>query len=98
MMPSRRELGDQRADLAGALRVEAVGRLVEDEQLARLQQGGGDAEPLPHAEGVGAVPLAGRGAQPDPVQRRVDPRPGRCAGRPSRSAASSRARLARPDR
>ena len=63
---------DQRAHLAGALRVEAVGRLVEDEQVAGCEQRRGDGEPLPHAERVGAVALPGRGQQAHPVERRVD--------------------------
>ena len=62
------------------------------------EQGGGDGQPLPHAERVGAVALAGGGEQADPVQRGVDPRAARCAGSAVRSAASSRRRLARPDR
>ena len=33
--PVGRDLPDERADLAGALRVEAVGRLVQDDQVAR---------------------------------------------------------------
>src|SRR5215472_7755540 len=64
---------NQRPDLAGALRVKAVGRLVEHHKLSRPQQAGGDAEPLLHAEGVGAVSLAGSGEQADLVERVVDP-------------------------
>ena len=69
------QVADQVPDLAGALRVEAVGRLVEDQQVTRHQQGVGDGEPLPHAERVGAVALGRGGQQADPVQRRVDPGP-----------------------
>src|SRR6478736_4182300 len=69
-----RKLGDQRADLAGALRVEPVGRFVQDQQLTGLQQRSGKAQPLPHAEGVVAVALAGRSGQADPLQRGCDPR------------------------
>ena len=98
MTPSRPELADQVPHLAGALRIQAVGRLVQDEQVARLQQRGGDAQPLPHAERVVAVPLARRGGQPDPLQRGRRSAAARCAGRRVRSAASSRRRLARPDR
>ena len=32
--------------------IEAVGRLVEDDELGVAEQGGGDAEPLLHAERV----------------------------------------------
>jgi hypothetical protein len=45
-----RDLADQRAHLAGALRVEAVGRLVQDDQVARGQQGRRDGQALLHAE------------------------------------------------
>ena len=64
-------------DLAGALRIEAVGRLVQHQQVAGHQQCAGDRQPLPHPEGVRAVPLLGRGQQADPVQGGVDPGPGR---------------------
>src|SRR5580658_5447466 len=64
------DLPDQRAYLPGPLRVEAVGRLVEDDELARPQQAGRDGQPLFHAERVVAVPLPGRGPQAHPVQRR----------------------------
>ena len=39
------------------------------------------AEPLPHAERVGAVPLGRRGQQADPVERGVDAARGGRAGR-----------------
>jgi hypothetical protein len=38
--PVGRDLPDQRADLTGALRVQPVGRLVEDDQVAGAQQPG----------------------------------------------------------
>ena len=63
------ELADQVPHLAGALRIEAVCRLVQHEQVTRLQQGGRDSQPLPHAERVVPVPLARRGRQPHPLQR-----------------------------
>ena len=75
------QVADQVPHLAGALRVEAVGRLVEHQQVARHQQGVGDGQPLPHAERVRPVALLRRGQQPDPVQRGVDPGPRTCAGR-----------------
>jgi hypothetical protein len=46
----RRDGADQRAHLACALRVKAVGRLVEYYQLPRLQQRSGDRQPLLHPE------------------------------------------------
>ena len=48
--PVGRDLADERADLAGALRVEAVGRLVQDDQVAGREQGGRDRQALLHAE------------------------------------------------
>src|ERR1022692_72293 len=54
-----RDLLDQGPDLPGALRVEPVGRLIENHQVARSQQPGGDAEPLLHAQRVGPVSLVG---------------------------------------
>ena len=60
------ERPDEGAHLAGALRVEAVGGLVEHQQVPRREQGAGDGEPLAHAEGVGAVALAGGGQQARP--------------------------------
>ncbi len=89
--------GHERADLAGALRVEAVGGLVEHEQVARAHQGAGDGEALAHAEGVRAVALARGREQPDPLEGRLDPGPGG-AGRVVTSAASRRTRLSRPER
>src|SRR5215212_210207 len=69
------ELADECAHLAGALRIEAVRRLVEHEQVTRAQQGRGQPEPLAHAEGVVAVALARRRRQPHPVERLVDATP-----------------------
>jgi hypothetical protein len=64
--------GDQRAHLARTLRVEAVRRLVQYQQLARLEQGRGDGQALLHAERVTAVPLPCGSGQPHPVERRGD--------------------------
>jgi hypothetical protein len=79
----RRDGADQRAHLASALRVKAVGRLIEYHQLPRLQQRRGDRQPLLHPERVVPELLLRRAGQPDPVQRRRD------AGR-------SRLRVGRP--
>ena len=50
---------EQVAHPADAGRVEAVGRLVEDQHLGVADQGGRDAEPLAHAERVVADPALG---------------------------------------
>jgi hypothetical protein len=63
---------DQRAHLAGALRVEAVGRLVEYHQLPGGQQRGGDRQPLLHPERVVPELLLRGAGQADPVQRGGD--------------------------
>ena len=65
---------DQAAHLAHALRVEAVGRLVEDQQLGVAEQRGGDAEALLHAERVAAVAVVAALAEADDVEQRRDAR------------------------
>ena len=44
---------DDVPDLVAAPRVEAGGRLVEEEEVRRDDQAGGDVEPPPHAAGIG---------------------------------------------
>ena len=61
-----------------ALGVEAVGRLVEDEDLRVAQQRGGQAESLAHAEGELPDPAVGGLGEVDEVENLVDP-PGRGA-------------------
>ena len=72
------EAPQQTSDLDDPGRVQAVGRLIEDQQRGVLEQRGGDAEPLLHPERVGAdhVPRAGR--EPDAVEGRVDGLARRC--------------------
>ena len=67
----RRQLPHQGADLAHALRVEAVRRLVQDEEPARLEQRRGEAEALLHAERVRLRLLARGGRQAHPVEGRL---------------------------
>ena len=71
------DLPDQRAHLAGPLRVEPVGRLVQDDQLPGPQQARGDGQPLLHAQRVVPVPLLRRREQAHPVQGFGDPGPRR---------------------
>ena len=59
MPPRSANPAQQAAHPVDAGRVEPVGRLVEDEHLRVAEQGVGDAEPLPHAQGV--VPDAALG-------------------------------------
>ena len=69
------ELGDDPPHVAGAGRVEAVGRLVEHHEPARHEQRGGEPEALLHAQRVAAIPAPGGVRQADPLQRRVHRRP-----------------------
>ena len=68
------ELADQAADLEDAGRVEAVHRLVEDQQLGVGEQAAGDAEALAHAERVRLDLVVGAGGEADAGERGVDPR------------------------
>jgi hypothetical protein len=63
-----------------ALGIQAVDRLVEQQYLWVAQHGGGDAEPLGHAERVAACPLAGDVAKADEFQHGVDPAGGQALG------------------
>ena len=83
---------DQDAHVAHARRVEAGGRLVEQQQPRRAQQRPGDAEALAHAVRVAADAVAGAVGQVDRVERAVDARRRR---RRRRSAATS-SRFLRP--
>jgi hypothetical protein len=70
-------LGGQRPhqvpDPADPLRVQAVDRLVEDKDGRVAEQGGGEAQPLGHAQGELARLAVGRGSQADELQGLVDP-------------------------
>ena len=61
------------AHFARSLRVEAVRRFIEHEQVARAEQRIGDAETLFHPQRIGTHFLAGGMAEPDPFQGIVDP-------------------------
>ncbi len=80
-------------DLLAADRVEAGGRLVEEQHPRLVHERRGEVEPAPHPARVGPDPAIGRLAQPDPLEQGV----AACAGpRPWRSrAASPAARSAR---
>ena len=69
------EAAQQPAHPVDALRVEAVGRLVEDEHLGLAEQRRRQAEPLAHAERVVADPAARLLlGEADEGERLVDPR------------------------
>ena len=72
------------ADLADAARVEPVRRLVEQQQLGRAQQRGGDAEALAHAQRVGAHGAPVDPAEADAFQRLVDALPPAAPAGPGR--------------
>jgi hypothetical protein len=86
---------DQAAQPVDALRVEAVGRLVQDQDVGVAQQGGGQAEALAHPEREAPDPPAGGRGQPRLLQDLVDPRrgqPGR-GGQDPQVVASRAARM-----
>ena len=70
--PSSEICPDQRADVLHAHRVEAVGRLVEDDEVGIADQRGGDAETLLHPERVDAVAVVAATGQPDEIDQVVD--------------------------
>src|SRR5207247_5286029 len=68
----RHERVDEVAELEDAGRVEAVHRLVEDQELRVGEQAAGDSKPLPHPHRVGANTVVGALAEADAVDRRLD--------------------------
>ena len=70
----RGQAAQQVTQPADPLRVQAVGRLVQDQQLRIGEQGGGQAETLAHAEREPADPAVGHAAQLDQPEDVVDPR------------------------
>ena len=63
---------DELPHLLDARRIQAVGGLVQDQQPGEAQQGGGQAQPLLHAQGVVGRPLALLAVQPDDAQHLPD--------------------------
>ena len=70
------QAAEQVAQPPDALRVQAVGGLVEDQHGRVAEQRGGQAEPLPHAEGVAAGALPGGMLQAYRGQQLAGPFPG----------------------
>jgi len=70
--PVGRLLAHQPAHPADAGRVQAVGGLVEDQDLGVAEQGGGDGQALAHAHGVALHAPVGGVLEPDGRQDLVD--------------------------
>ena len=66
------ELVDQLVDVAGGDRVEAGGRLVEEQHLRVAEQRPGQGDPLAQALGQGAAGIVGPVGQVDGPQGAVD--------------------------
>ena len=94
--PRRRRRPRSRASTSssdvGGDGVDAVERLVEQQQPRLLGDGPGEQHPLALAAGQHAEPVAGPVGEPDPVERRRRPR----RGRPGRAGAASRSARYRP--
>src|SRR6185437_12936653 len=70
------ELAQQRAHPTHPLGVQAVGRLIQDQDLGIAEQGMGESESLAHAERVAAdVPAALPLVEPDELEQLPDPPP-----------------------
>ena len=67
------EVAQQPAHPGDALGIQPVRRFVQDEHLRLTDERLGDAEPLPHAEGIAAHPAIGGVGQPDEVQQVLHP-------------------------
>ena len=101
-MAVRRRLADhvvaqEHAQVAGAARVEAQRRLIEQHHLRIAQQAAREREPLPHAARVLAVAAVGGLRQPDPIEQRRRP-PARLARASGRAAPRSSAGCRAPTR
>ena len=74
VLPIGGELPERLAHRDDPGRVEAVRRLVEEEEPRVAEERGGDPEPLLHPERVGLDLVAGPIAQPDELEQLLDPR------------------------
>ena len=74
-MPCSRSVRDRAAQLAGADRVDADRRLVEEEHLGVVQQPAGDVQPLPHAAGEALDALLLAAGEADHLEQVADPLP-----------------------
>lgn len=87
------ELTDELADLHHTGRIEAVGRLIEKDELRIAEKGEGDTEPLFHTERVRGELAVGALAETTSFSNRS-----MSAGDPRRPMAWKYRRFARPDR
>ena len=71
VVPSSLRLRDLLPDRLAADRVEAGGRLVEEEHAGLVDERGGEVEPALHPARVGADAAVGGLRQPDPAEQRV---------------------------
>ena len=69
VLPLPLQVGQVAANLRAGQRIEAVGRLVEDEQLRVVQHRLGQAQPLEHALGIGPHGILGPLGQADLFQQ-----------------------------
>ena len=79
VVPVAHERPDDVPDLVAAARVQPGGRLVEEQQVGRDDDAGGDVQPPPHAAGVRLDQPAGRLGQVERAEQLVGPRRARRA-------------------
>jgi hypothetical protein len=91
--PAAGEAAQQSAQIPRAGRVEAVGRLVEDQQLGTAEQRGRRPQALPHPEGYRRIFCAAQGVR-DTTSRTSST----CPGSRSPSNRASNSGFRRPDR
>ena len=96
--PARVQLGDDPPDVAGAGRVQAVGRLVEHDQPARQQQRRGEAEPLLHARASSRGNRRSAASASPTRSSAASTAAGIARVASSGSVAATRRRFSRPDR
>ena len=96
--PGAVQVEQQLADLGDALRVQAVGRLVEHQQLGAAQQGAGEARAAGACPASTPSPAAGRRRPAPPAPARPRSAGAGCAAAPPGPAASSSRRFSAPER
>ena len=84
--PLALQLAHDGPDLVAAARIQARGRLVEEQHLRARQQARRDVEPAPHAAGVGPRRPVSRRRQAEPLQQLAGPAPGPLTGQLEQAA------------